>query len=117
MRMRPGFPAILSLNAITIVCATQNKMLAQRQPDAVQTVLASGQFDLNWLQATATVLSSDYIQPRVLGPWVSVHQLVEYTVVVVVCNQQTSYVMLCQVGSDSCFAAHPRDTFQGVRQQ
>lgn len=117
MRTRLGFPAILSLIAITIGCATQNKMLAQRQPGAVQTALARGRFDMNCPQATATVLSSDYIQPAVQGPWVSGLQRVEYTVGVEGCNQRTSYVVLCQLGTDTCFAAHPRDTFQGGQQQ
>jgi hypothetical protein len=40
---------------------------------------------------------------------------VEYTVGVAGCNQRTTYVVLCQVGSDTCFAAHPGDRFSGQR--
>jgi len=52
-------------------CATQQKQLQARQDGAVQTALQRGRFDLNCPAATATVLSRDYIQPAVQGPWVS----------------------------------------------
>ena len=98
-------------------CASQQKqILAQRQDGAVQTALQRGRFDLNCPQATATVLSSDFIQPAVQGPWVSGMERVEYTVGVAGCNQRTTYVVLCQVGTDSCFAAHPNDRFRGQGQ-
>jgi hypothetical protein len=31
----------------------------------------------------------------------------EYTVGVAGCNQRTTYVVLCQEGTDTCFAANP----------
>ena len=102
--------------AVTTGCATQNQMLAQRQDGAVQTALQRGRFELNCPQATATVLSSDFIQPAVQGPWVSGLERVEYTVGVAGCNQRKTYVVLCQVGTDSCFAAHPGDRFGGGQQ-
>ena len=95
-------------------CATQNQVLTQKQDVAVQTALERGRFDLNCPQATATVLSSDFIQPAVQGPCVNGLERVEYTVGVAGCNQRTSYVVLCQVGTDTCFAAQPRDQFQGL---
>jgi hypothetical protein len=94
-------------------CATQNQVLAQKQDVAVQAALERGRFDLNCPQATATVLSSDFIQPAIQGPWVGGLQRAEYTVGVAGCNQRQTYVVLCQVGTDSCFAAHPGDRFRG----
>ena len=64
---------------------------------------------MNCPSATATVLSSDFIQPAVQGPWVSGLERAEYTVGVAGCNQRTTYVVLCQVGTDTCFAADPRE--------
>jgi len=58
-----------------------------------------GGWGLNCLQATATVLSRDYIQPAIQGPWVAGLQRVEYTMGVEGCGQRTSYVVLCQVGT------------------
>lgn len=109
---------LLGLCAATFAaasCATQTQQLDTRQDGAVQTALQRGRFDLNCPQATAIVLSRDYIQPAVQGPWVSGLQRVEYTVGVEGCGQRTSYVVLCQIGTETCFAAHTRDTFQPQR--
>jgi len=98
--------------AILGACATQSQMLQARQPTAVQTALQRGRFDLNCPGATATVLSSDFIQPAVQGPWVSGLQRVEYTVGVEGCGQRTTYVVICQEGTDTCFAANPDRRFR-----
>jgi hypothetical protein len=89
-------------------CATQSQQLDARQEGAVQTALERGRFELNCPSATATVLSRDYIQPRVQGPWVSGLTRVEYTVGVAGCNQRTTLIVICQEGTDTCFAANPR---------
>ena len=103
---------------ITLIaaCATQKQVISQKQDGAVQTALQRGRFDLNCPSATATVLSSDYIQPAAQGRWVNGVQRVEYTVGVEGCNQRVAYVVLCQVGTDTCFAAHPSDRFRGPGQ-
>ena len=101
------------LAVIAMGCATQSQMLAQKQDGAIQTALTRGRFELNCPSATATVLSSDFIQPAVQGPWVSGLERAEYTVGVAGCNQRATYVVLCQVGTDTCFAADPRDRSVG----
>jgi len=88
-------------------CATQQQMLNARQPEAVQTALQRGRFDLGCPAATATVLSQDFIQPAIQGPWVSGLQRVEYTIGIEGCNQRKTYVVICQEGTDTCFAAVP----------
>ena len=112
--MSTGRTARLFALAVAVMggCATQNQMLAQRQSGATEVALQRGRFDLNCPEATATVLSSDYVQPAIQGPWVGGLQRLEYTVGVAGCGQRTSYVVLCQVGTDTCFAAQPRDTWQ-----
>ena len=94
-------------------CATQSQMLVQKQDGAVQTALERGRFELNCPSATATVLSSDFVQPAVQGPWVSGLERAEYTVGVAGCNQRATYVVLCQVGTNTCFAADPRERWAG----
>jgi hypothetical protein len=98
--------------AIAAGCATQSQQLASRQPAAVEAALQRGRFDLNCPSATGTVLSQDYIQPAIQGPWMMGLNRVEYTVGVAGCNQRTTYVVLCQEGTSTCFAADPRDRFQ-----
>jgi len=104
--------ALLILIGVASGCATQQEQLAQRQPEAIQAALQRGRFDLNCPTATATVLSNDYIQPAIQGPWVSGLNRVEYTVGVEGCNQRTTYVVMCQEGTSTCFAASPEARFQ-----
>jgi hypothetical protein len=92
-------------------CFSQQQILQQRQAGAVQTALARGRFDLNCPSATATVLSQDYIQPAIQGPWVAGLNRVEYTVGIAGCNQRTTMVVICQEGTDTCFAANPDSRF------
>jgi starvation-inducible outer membrane lipoprotein len=49
-------------------CMTPQQQLAQRQPNAEQVALQRAQFEMNCPSATATVLSSDFIQPAIQGP-------------------------------------------------
>jgi hypothetical protein len=104
--------ALCAVAASAAACATQSQQLASRQPAAVQTALERGRFDLNCPTATGTVLSQDSIQPAVQGPWMMGLNRVEYTVGVAGCNQRTTYVVLCQEGTSTCFAANPQDRFQ-----
>ena len=103
---------LLAMSLIATGCATQQQLLAQKQPTAMETALQRGRFDLNCPSATATVLSQDYIQPAIQGPWVGGLNRVEYTVGVAGCNQRTTYVVLCQEGTDTCFAASPDARFR-----
>ena len=104
--------ALIALVAALTGCATQAQTLAQKQDGAVQAALQRARFDLNCPSATATVLSSDFIQPAVQGPWVGGLERAEYTVGVVGCNQRTTYIVMCQVGTDTCFAANPDERFR-----
>jgi hypothetical protein len=106
---------VLALAVVLTIggCATQQQQLQERQEGAVQTALQRGRFDLNCPGATATVLSRDYIQPAVQGPWVSGMTRVEYTVGIEGCNQRRTYIVICQEGTDTCFAANPDARFGG----
>ena len=99
---------VVALAALAVFagCATQSQQLAQSQPTATEVALARGRFDLNCPAATATVLSSDYIQPAVQGYWANVGVTrLEYTIGVEGCGQRKTYVVICQEGSTTCFAA------------
>jgi hypothetical protein len=88
-----------------VACASTSSQLASGAPLATETALNRGRFDMGCPTATAEVLSSDYIQPVVAGPWVGegVTRL-EYTVGVQGCSKKQVYVVICQEGSNSCFA-------------
>jgi hypothetical protein len=106
---------LLAAVSVTAGCATQQQQLANRQSGAMEAALQRGRFDLNCPSATATVLSQDYIQPAMQGPWVGGLNRLEYTVGVAGCNQRTTYVVMCQEGTETCFAASPemRGRFEG----
>ena len=96
------------LTAVAGGCMSQQQQLAAQQPTAVQTALQRGRFDMNCPAATATVLSSDFINPAIQGPWVAGMSRVEYTVGVEGCGQRDVYVVICQEGNATCFAANGR---------
>jgi len=103
--------AVAAVLAITSGCATEQQMLDQQQSAAVDTALRRGRFDMNCPTATATVLSSDFIQPAIQGgPWMDVQGInrLEYTVGIEGCGKRTTLVVMCQQGSSTCFAANPR---------
>jgi len=102
--------AVLSLGVLAIAgCATQSQYLRSQQPTAVETNLQRGRFDLNCPAATAVVLSSDYVQPVVNGPWMNTGVTrFEYTVGVEGCDKRKTYVVMCQEGSTTCFAGNPQ---------
>ena len=91
-------------------CMAQQQQLAQRQLNAEQVALQRAQFDMNCPSATATVLSSDYIQPAIQGPFVAGLTRLEYTIGVEGCGQRTTVVVMCQEGTETCFAANPAPT-------
>ncbi len=114
--MRARFAAGLATAlALTAGCATQQQMLQQQQGTAMETALARGRFDLGCPTATGVVLSSDFIQPAVQGPWVQGLERLEYTIGVEGCGQRTTIVVMCQQGSSTCFAANPDSRFGGPR--
>ena len=99
---------LVALLAAVSGCASQSQLLSQKQPMAVEAALQRGRFDLNCPSATGTVLSQDYIQPAIQGPWVNGLNRVEYTVGIAGCGERRTYVVLCQEGTETCFAANPR---------
>ena len=103
---------LVTASGIVIGCATQQQLLNQRQPAALATALQRGRFDLNCPNATGTVLSQDFIQPAAQGRWAAGVTRVEYTIGVEGCDQRTTYVVICQEGTDTCFAANPDRRFR-----
>ncbi len=94
----------LALAATAAGCASQQQQLTTRQPGAIDAALQRARFDLNCPSATATVLSQDYIQPAVQGPWVAGMTRLEYTIGVQGCDQKATYIVMCQEGTQTCFA-------------
>ncbi|MGD9764593.1 MAG: hypothetical protein AB7V27_12835 [Candidatus Binatia bacterium] len=112
MLSRWAFLACSAATLTAVGCASQQQQLGQKQNAAVQVALQRGRFDLNCPSATATVLSQDYIEPAVQGPWVSGLTRLEYTIGVQGCDSKATYVVMCQENTDTCFAAHPENVYE-----
>lgn len=104
--------AFSSAALLAAACATEQQQLDTKQDTAMQTALERGRFDLNCPAATGTVLSRDFIQPAIQGPFVSGLERVEYTIGVAGCNKRTTYVVICQEEGETCFAANPDSRFR-----
>jgi hypothetical protein len=79
-------------------------MLASDQAAASGVAARRGQFELKCPQVTASILSSNILQPVLWGG----QERAEYTIGVAGCDRRTTYVVVCALGSPSCFAAASR---------
>jgi hypothetical protein len=84
-------------------CQSQGQILANDQGTAVQTALRRGRFELDCPGATASVLSSEMLQPVL---WRGVERA-EYTVGIKGCNKRAVYTVVCPESGD-CLAASGR---------
>jgi hypothetical protein len=85
-------------------CQTPAQMLASDQAAASGVAARRGQFELNCPQVTASILSSNILQPVLWGG----QERAEYTIGVAGCDRRTTYVVVCALRSPSCFAAASR---------
>jgi hypothetical protein len=85
-------------------CQTQEQILQSDQGVATEVAVNRGRFELGCPQAMGTILSSNVLQPVVWGG----QERAEYTVGVEGCGQRKTYIVVCQLGSISCFAAAGR---------
>ena len=109
--MKP-LPLILVLLA-SAACQTQQQLLDGGLPAAQETALARGRFDLGCGDATTVLLSDDFIQPAIQGPWVMGMQRLEYTFGIEGCGKRTTIIAICQQETGTCFAANPDQGWSG----
>jgi hypothetical protein len=91
-----GFPVVTG-------CQSQSQILASDQDTAVQTALRRARFELSCPEATASVLSSEMLQPALWGGL----ERAEYTVGITGCGKRAVYLVVCPDAS-GCFAASGR---------
>jgi hypothetical protein len=105
--MKPQIQRILPIAAMMAVAGCQTVPLTtQLQPMAMDYALKRARFDMNCPTATASVLTSEVIQPpaRALminqGP-----ERAQYTIGVTGCDQRQTLQVICAQGGDGCFTA------------
>ncbi|HPU81512.1 hypothetical protein [Accumulibacter sp.] len=92
--------ALMAFNLMMAGCVSDQQLLADDQANAVNVATRRGQFELTCPTATGILLSSNLLQPVL---WNGIERA-EYTVGVEGCGQKSTYVVVCQVNSVSCFA-------------
>jgi hypothetical protein len=94
-------------------CQTQQQLLDAGMPSARETALARGRFDLGCGTAMPVLLSDDFIQPAIQGPWMMGMERMEYTFGIEGCGKRTTIIAICQQETGNCFAANPDQGWAG----
>lgn len=98
---------------LVAACQTQQQMLDQGLSSAMETAVNRGRFDLSCPNATGVLLSDDFIQPAIQGPWIGGMERMEYTIGIEGCGKKTTIISICQQGTGTCFAANPDQGWRG----
>jgi hypothetical protein len=93
-------PRVLPMVALLALAACQTAPLTTvKQPLAVESALTRGKFELACPEATATVLSSQIIEPIVrFGGY----ERAEFTIGVAGCGKRQTYIVVCADQTDGC---------------
>jgi len=107
----------LTLSAAAILatlagCQSQQQMVNEMQPDALQVAKQRGKFELNCPSATATMISNEMIQSEIVNPRWAPPQRAEYTIGVAGCNKRATYLVICAEGGTGCIAGGARNEVQ-----
>jgi len=104
---------LLTLGAVAGIallcgCESQQQMVDEMQPKAVQTAQQRGAFELNCPEAQAQVLSKEMMQTPAPTVRYSPPERAEYTVGVSGCGKRQTYVVVCAAGGTGCVAGEGR---------
>jgi predicted small secreted protein len=81
-------------------CQNTAQIMGQDKDKAVDTAVQRGRFEMDCPKAIGSVLSSNMLQPALWGGM----ERAEYTIGVEGCGKRSTYLVVCQVDSPSCFA-------------
>jgi hypothetical protein len=106
--MKTSLHMILSIATLaTVAGCNTTPLTTTKQPMAINFALQRARFDMNCPTATATVLSSETIQPPNVGAGIRFQGIerAQFTIGVTGCDKRETLVVICADGSDGCFAA------------
>jgi len=104
--------SVVAVAGILYGCQSQQQMVNEMQPDALQVAKQRGKFELNCPSATATVISHEMIQSDIVNPRWAPPQRAEYTIGVAGCNKRATYLVICAEGGTGCVAGGARNEVQ-----
>jgi hypothetical protein len=85
-------------------CESQQQVVDQMQPNAVQVAQKRGAFELDCPAATAEVISKEMIQTPAPTARYMPPERAEYTVGVSGCGKRATYLVVCAQGGTGCVA-------------
>jgi hypothetical protein len=99
------------LASLAAGCTTDAQYLQQLEPQAIQTAVNRGKFEMNCPAATGSVLSKDMLQPALQGGFYvrGGPERAEYTVGVSGCGERATYLVICPLDQSGCWSAGARN--------
>jgi hypothetical protein len=89
-------------------CTSTAQYMQQLEPQAIQTAVNRGKFEMSCQQATGTVISKDMLQPAVETVLYTGPERAEYTIGVSGCGQRATYLVICPLDQSGCWSAGSR---------
>jgi len=100
---------ILPIAALAALAGCNSTPLTTtKQPLALDFAVKRARFEMNCPGATASVLSSEVIQPPNVGIRFQGVERAQFTIGVAGCGQRETMIVICADGSDGCFAGEGR---------
>ena len=90
-------------------CASQPQVLDDQQDSVIQPAIERARLKMDCLDVAGKVLSQQVMQPTVQGAYIVGVKRTEYTVDVTGCGKKDTYVVVCPVRGDGCFATDSRN--------
>jgi hypothetical protein len=105
--------ALIALPVFLAGCTSSTQFLQQMEPVAVAEAQRRGAFEMDCPGATASLLSSETLQPAVRTFVYTGPERAVYNVGVSGCGKRTTYVVICpDNGDNSCFDGGSRTEVQ-----
>jgi hypothetical protein len=104
--------AALSI-AVIAGCATDAQYMQKLKPQAVETAVNRGKFEMNCQQMTGEVISEDMLQPAIQGFYaMGGPERAEYTIGVAGCGQRATYIVICPLNQTGCWSVGARNVIR-----
>ena len=107
MKITIGLAAL----AVAVVgCTTDAQYMQKLKPQAVETAVNRGKFEMACQQVTGEVISEDMLQPAIQGFYArGGPERAEYTVGVAGCGQRATYMVICPLNQTGCWSVGARN--------
>ena len=105
---------LLALVPIVVVtgCQSSAQMLAQAEPQAIETAVNRGKFEMNCPNATGAVLSKTVLQPAVEAVRFRGPERAEFTIGISGCSERATYLVICPLDGSGCWSAGARNVIR-----